>query len=366
MHPHQSFATLQRIFLGVGAVGLVVSCLMTFKFGISMSWLHALALCLVTICAAFIFPFRAFVQRMGFTGAARSLAVLGTFFVGVELFSHVGYTIGQRQDSSVHAVAQNAAYEAQQSSMAEEKTNLSMWRQHLEKLQAENAWVATVSADGLRAQVAAATLAIEQEAARGGCGPRCLERTREKGMLEDRIALAERASDLTKKIEATQRILDTKTEVATTAKVGFSPVKAQTDFVGQLWLLTTGTEGEKALNPDAVTLSVTQILIGFFIALAATFLPTAAFYMAFFGHKPQMDLGEDEAPARTASAQPAAAYTTNSNGSVPSVQGGALQPSPSRSESNTYIKLEDGVAVEMLRALGRQVKERRGQLAEAV
>jgi hypothetical protein len=277
--------------------------------------------------------------------------VLGTFFVGVELFSHVGYTIGQRQDSSVHAVAQNAAYEAQQSSMAEEKTNLSMWRQHLEQLQAENAWVATVSADGLRAQVAAATLAIEQEAARGGCGPRCLERTREKGMLEDRIALAERASDLTKKIEATQRILDTKTEVATTAKVGFSPVKAQTDFVGQLWLLTTGTEGEKALNPDAVTLSVTQILIGFFIALAATFLPTAAFYMAFFGHKPQLDM-EDEAPARTASAQPAGAYTTNSNGSVPSVQGGALQPSPSRSEHTTiHVREENREALELIARL---------------
>lgn len=297
MHPHTSFATLQRIFLGVGAVGLCISSLMTFKFGISMSWLHAVALCLVTICAAFIFPFRAFVQRMGFTGAARSLAVLGTFFVGVELFSHLGYTIGTREDSSVHAVAQNAAYEAQQSAMIEEKTNLAMWREHLAKLQAENAWVATVSADGLKAQVAAADLAIRQETARGGCGPKCLKLTQSKGELENRIALAEQASDLSKKIEATQRILDKKTEAAATAKVGFSPVKAQTDFVGQLWLLTTGTDGEKALSPDRVTLSVTQIIIGFFIALAATFLPTAAFYMAFFGHKPAFDTQEDK-PSR--------------------------------------------------------------------
>lgn len=310
MHPHQSFATLQRIFLGVGSVGLIVSCLMTFKFGIAMSWLHALALCLVTICAAFIFPFRAFVQRMGFTGAARSLAVLGTFFVGVELFSHVGYTIGQRQDSSVHAVAQNASYTAAQESMAQEQTNLAMWREHLAKLKADNAWVATVSADGLRAQVEAAQMAIDQEAARGGCGPRCLARMKEKAGLEERIALAEQASDLTKKIEATQRILDKKTEVATSAKVGFSPVKAQTDFVGQLWLLTTGTDGEKALNPDAVTLSVTQIIIGFFIALAATFLPTAAFYMAFFGHKPKLELPEDEEPA----AAPAVAARPSASG----------------------------------------------------
>lgn len=326
MHPHQSFATLQKIFLGVGAVGLVVSCLMTFKFGIAMSWLHAVALCLVTICAAFIFPFRAFVQKMGFTGASRSLAILGTFFIGVELFSHVGYTIGQRQDSSVHAVAQNASYTAAQESMAEEKTNLAMWREHLAKLQAENAWVATVSADGLRAQVATAQLAIDQEAKRGGCGPKCLERTREKGILEDRIALAERASDLTQKIEATQRILDKKTEVASDTKVGFSPVKAQTDFVGQLWLLTTGTDGEKALSPDAVTLSITQIIIGFIIATAATFLPTAAFYMAFFGHKPKLGPEEDDA--------------------APAVTYGALKPqAPQSGRLDLGIRLPEGVTL---------------------
>lgn len=295
MHPHTSFATLQRIFLGVGAVGLAVSCLMTFKFGIAMSWLHALVLCLATICAAFIFPFRAFVARMGFTGAARRLSALGAFFVAIELFSHLGYTIGQRQDSTVHAVAQTASYEAAQDALAQEKANLAMWREHLEKLKLENAWVATVSADGLRAQLAAADEAIKQEERRGGCGPRCLARMKEKAALEERIALAEQASDLTKKIEATQRILDKKTEVATQAKVGFSPVKAQTDFVGQIYLLAVGTEGEKALNPDAVTLSVAQILIGFFIALAATFLPTAAFYMAFFGHKPKLEDVLDDA-----------------------------------------------------------------------
>lgn len=297
MHPHTSFATLQRIFLGVGCIGLLVSVLMTYKFGSSMSWLHAVALVTVTIAAAFIFPFRAFVARMGNHGAARSLMALGVFFVGLEFFSHLGYTIGMRERSSLEATVQKAAYDAQQSSLIEEKTNLAMWREHLAKLQAENAWVATVSADGLRAQVAAADEAIKQEERRGGCGPRCLARMKEKAGLEERIALAEQASDLTHKIEATQRILDKKTEVATTAKAGFSPVKAQTDFVGQIWLVMTGTEGEKALNPDSVTLSFTQIFIGFFIALGATFLPTASFYMAFFGHKPKLELEDDEAPA---------------------------------------------------------------------
>ena len=46
-----------------------------------------------------------------------------------------------------------------------------------------------------------------------------------------------------------------------------------------------GVEAKAALNPDAVQLTVTQILIGFFIAMGATFLPTTAFYLAFFGKK---------------------------------------------------------------------------------
>jgi hypothetical protein len=295
MHPHTSFATLQKIFLCVGTVGLLVSVAMTYKFGSSMSWLHAIALVTVTIAAAFIFPFRAFVLKMGHQGAARSLMALGVFFVGLEFFSHLGYTIGMRERSNIEATAQNASYRNEQENLASEKSNLELWKQHLAKLQAENPWVAAVSADGLKAQVAAHTKAIELEEARGGCKSKCLARMKEKAALEERIGIAEQSNKLAEQIEATQRIVDKKTEVATQSKVGFSPVKAQTDFVGQIYLAMTGTEGEKALSPDSVTLSFTQIFIGFFIALGATFLPTTAMYMAFFGHKPPAEEA-DEAP----------------------------------------------------------------------
>ena len=108
-----------------------------------------------------------------------------------------------------------------------------------------------------------------------------------KADIEAKIATAEKVDDLTKRIEATQRILDGKTETAVAAKSGFSAARAQTDFVSQLYLIVTGSEAEKALNPDATTLSVTGILIGFFIAVGATALPTTAFYVAFFGIKSQ-------------------------------------------------------------------------------
>jgi hypothetical protein len=284
-HPPTSFATLQRIFLAVGAVGLVVSVAMTFKFGYSMSLLHAIALCTVTIAAAFIFPAKAYIERAGNRSAARVVMALGCFFVGLEFFSHLGYTIGMRERSTSEADVQTVAYRARQDQLASNKTNLAMWREQLASLKAANAWAASVSADGLRASLDSATKAIELEEQRGGCKAKCLGLMKTKADLENRIAVAEQVTDLTKRIEATQRIIDKNTEVAVETKKGFSPVRAQTDFVGQLWLVTTGTEAEKALTPDSVTLTFTDIFIGFFLALGATLLPTAMFYLGFYGHK---------------------------------------------------------------------------------
>ena len=80
----------------------------------------------------------------------------------------------------------------------------------------------------------------------------------------------------------TGRILDKKVDKAPETKIGHSTVKAQVDFVSKGYLLLTGDSAEKALTPDQVTMTVADWVIGFAIALGATFLPTTAFYIAFF------------------------------------------------------------------------------------
>lgn len=279
--------TLQRVFLGLGAVGLLVSCAMTYKFGSAMSWLHAVSLVTVTVMAAFIFPAKRFIEQMGVSRVARNVAtILGCFFVALEFYSHLGYTVGMRNKASLEATVQTAAYKNTQESLSDEKANLSMWRKQLEDLKSQKEWAPSVTADGLRAQLSAADKRIELEGKRGGCKSKCLRLMEEKGALESKIATAEKVDDLTKRIEATQRILDGKTEKAVSTKTGFSAAAAQTDWMGKIYLLATGTEAAEALNPDQVTLTVTDIVIGFFIALGATTLPTTAFYFAFFGVAP--------------------------------------------------------------------------------
>lgn len=280
-----SWQTLQRIFLALGAVGLLISCAMTFKFGYAMSWLHAVALVTVTVMAAFIFPAKRFLREFGAIGPARIVGILGVFFIALEFYSHLGYTVGMRNKATLEATVQTAAYKNTQDALESEKTNLAFWRKQLTDLKQQNAWTATVTADGLRASLEAADKKIELETRRGGCKRKCLVLMEDKANLEARIATAEKVEDLSKRIEATQRILDGKTEKAVTVKAGFSAASAQTDWMGKIYLLGTGTDAKDALNPDDVTLTVTDIVIGFFIALGATMLPTTAFFFAFFGIK---------------------------------------------------------------------------------
>jgi hypothetical protein len=281
-----SFAVLQKIFLGLGAAGLLVSCVMTGKFGYSMSGAHAFGLVLVTIMAAFIMPAIRFVKEAGVgNGGCRMLMALGIFFLGVEFFSDLGYTIGTREKSTVEATVQKTAYQIQQDRRDDSRKNLSLWTKQLEDLKTANQWVATVSADGLRAQLAVMDKDIELETARGGCGPKCRNLMAKKADIENKIATAEEASNISEKIAAAQRLADSASEKAADTKEGFSPVVSQTSFVAQLYGIATGDDAQAALNPDPTRMTLTQILVGFFIALSVTALPATAFYFGFFGRK---------------------------------------------------------------------------------
>jgi hypothetical protein len=294
MHaPVSDARQVQRIFLAVGAVGIVASVYMAWKFGSSISNAHGVALVTACIVAGFIFPARKLLNP-GKTGSA-VLCAAGVFFVSLEFMSHLGYTFGMREKQQVEASAQTNVHQVAFKSVASEETNLALWREQLAKLQAENAWAATVNPDGLKAQLASAQKAIDLESARGGCKSICLSRMREKAALEERIAIAERATDLSKRIEATQRILDGKVSTASTTKVGHSTVKAQQDSFAQLLMLASGADAEQALQPNEVAKSLADKLIGFLMAVGATALPSIAFYIGFFGAPVALDMTTTQA-----------------------------------------------------------------------
>lgn len=286
---------VQRVFLAIGIVALAASVYMAWQFGSSISKAHGVALVTACVAAGLIFPARRLLSP-GTTGSA-VLMTAGMFFVALEFMSHLGYTFGMRERQQVEASAQSNVHTVAFKQVDSEQTNLALWRAQLDRLQAEHAWSASVNPDGLKAQLAAADKAIELEAARGGCKAVCLARMKEKASLEERIAIAERASDLARRIEATQRILDSKVSTASTTKVGHSTVKAQQDSFAQLLLLASGTDAEQALQPGEVAKNLADKLIGFLMAIGATALPSIAFYVAFFGAPALAPLPTPAAPA---------------------------------------------------------------------
>lgn len=279
-----SFDTLRKTALVVGVVGLIFSLRMVYKFGYTMSFEHAVALSAVAVFAAIIFPMRRFIAEAGASRTTlHTLAAVGWLFLGLEMFSHLGYTIGQRTLSTSDASVQTTSYNARTAALDDERAALKTWQARYDELTAGNPWLTTVTAEGLRAQVAVHEKDIELETARGGCKAKCRVLMDKKAKLDEQIAKAEERSKLDKQIEATRRKLDEKTAIVSSIKTGHSSAGTQTRFVGQLVGLFTADNAAQALDPDAVTLTLTDIVIGFFMALGSTLLPTAAFYLAFWG-----------------------------------------------------------------------------------
>lgn len=272
-NPLHDLAMIRKVSLYCAAAVLVVSCLMSFKFGWSMSVLHAIGLAFITICTALMPPFIGHQWKSGSRAYAVAMLPILVLLGLVEFGTHTGYTNGVRTIETEGATVQNAAYDLKQESAKRNAAQLAAYKADLEKLREANPWVATVSPDGLRAQLAPMQLAIEQEKARGGCGPKCLALTKDKAAIEDRIAVAERGTQIGQQIALLEAEVNKREDVAVTAEFRSSEVVAQTNIFAKAvaW----------SLEPSAAEKEGTQIGVGFAMALATTFLPAVFMLMAF-------------------------------------------------------------------------------------
>lgn len=205
---------LRLNFRRLGIVLTVVSACLTGLFGVTMSTnpLLAILLCVglmgATIGSAYIWPFVAASLRDRAYISAGFMIVFGGLFTVTDLTSNFGSIAWQRGTNIDEAKVSEAKYDDSRAKVTENRENLALWKSHLAKLEAENAWLPTVTADALRANLAAADEAVTQERKRGGCGPKCLKLMETKAELEKNIALAEQKADLTSRIAATQKLVD--------------------------------------------------------------------------------------------------------------------------------------------------------------
>lgn len=265
-----------RYWLAVGLASLAAAAAMSFDFGWGVSVKHAVFLAVLTLVAAFGPMAAEMLWRKGRYGPSIATALICVPLLGIEFYSHAGYTAGLRGSNIETASVQNTRYDARNDQVTEHKTNLAMWTKRLQDLEAANAWSATVTADALRARLASSNLAIEQEAARGGCKAKCLERTKERDEISSRIAIAEERGTLTKQIEGTKRVLDSARDVAAATDHVSSAVDHQNKSLKK-WVALAINKSTVVtdLQADAAEQSANLAM-----AIAGTGVPAFALFLA--------------------------------------------------------------------------------------
>ena len=221
----------------------LASAVLTLHFGLAQSDQMLIALA----CAAFLVAcslasdyinlFVVDAWRGGNKAMCATFAIGAAFVFSLNLLSNLGSVGWQRDAVATAATVQNTKYDDSRDQVSEGKASLAMWEVRLAKLEAENAWSATVTAEALRAQLASANLAIDLEAKRGGCKALCLARTKERDDIASKIAIAEETGTLRKQIEATKAVLAShRAKAANTEAVTAAPVSQAAFFASMVSL----------------------------------------------------------------------------------------------------------------------------------
>jgi hypothetical protein len=248
-----------KILLICAIVALAIDAAISWQYGITQTRMHAAGFAMVAILFA-ILPEHAYdAFARGYKKMGWGLVLLCLPVGSAAYYTHLGYGSSIRVGNVSEAKVQNVKYTDARDQVVDNKANLEMWKTQLAKLKTENAWSAAVTADGLRARLPALELAIAQEAKRKGCGPICLARTKERDEVQSQIATTEAMSDLTRRIEATQKLVDKYREQSAQTKHQESPIHNQIAAGAKIWNMVSGGSAGDIVNPDDVTVAIADI-----------------------------------------------------------------------------------------------------------
>lgn len=268
-----------RFWLYLGLASLTAAAGMSFMVGWKMTSLHAIFLACLSFVTAFLpeAAYRAWEE--GKRGVAIILGVCSVPLFAVEFGQHAAYTAGVRGLEISEARVQNTKYDGAQDTVAENKTQLAFWQRRLETLTTQNGWTATVTADGLRAELAA--IEGDQVFKRS---KQCADVTRpdsrafcdKRAQVQARIATLEETKDLSEKIAHAKTMLAGIRDKAAAVEHKSSQTEHMNKFLSKAVALL----GSGDLKPSEKTEEGTQLSANLAIALAGTGLPALALFVA--------------------------------------------------------------------------------------
>jgi len=275
--------------LGIGV--MIVDTKMSAEFGASIDSTAMIGLGLVSVASGIILVIAETLRRMGQTGFATAAAIGWAIAFTFNVWSNVGVATSTRMGEVQTATVQQTNYGERKKAAEEAELNLKNFGEQLNVLLTQNAWAATVKADGLREKAATLDKAIAEEGNKrnGGCKRRCLDLMNQKAALEQQIGVAERRRDIEGQIEATKKVLEkARAELAST-KAGISATANASTLHAKLvgWNL--------AALPNEASVTVANESTGIFMAVVIAVMSAL---LTFIGVLPHLaEITRDDVPA---------------------------------------------------------------------
>ena len=283
-----------RFWLVLGLGSLLAAAAMSFDFGWQVSTKHAMFLAILTVVAAFGPMAAEMLFSKGRKGPAIATAMICVPLLGIEFYSHAGYTAGLRGTNIETASVQNIRFDGAQSDVKRVNAELAVLMAVQESLAKEAPWAATVKADGLRAQVATLDASIAQEGGKhnGGCKRRCLDLMKQKTDVEAKIAMAEKVESNEARIKELQAMIDTKRDVANKTEHKSSAVEQQVKSLRR-WVAMTVNGSTETSEFQATAAEESANLA---MAVAGTGLPAFALFLAGLFRNSRQKRDDDNTP----------------------------------------------------------------------
>lgn len=270
MHIPHGLRPYFRAIAALGFGAMVVDTIMSAAFGWTIGLIPMIGLAIVSLGSGLLLVCAEYFRRIGWrsvSGVATAVWFIAFLF---NAWSNMGVATSTRMGEVQKASVQKTTYNERAKASEEAETRLKLFTKQLDELTTQNAWAATVSADGLRQQVESLKAARESEARLGGCGRKCRGIEDKIADVSGKISVAEQRDDLTKRIEATKAVLaGARTQLADT-KAGISATANQSTLYAKLISFNLADDPEAS----AVTVAneSTGIAMAIVIAIVSAFL----------------------------------------------------------------------------------------------
>jgi len=196
-----------RWFSVLGVLLMAGDMWLSAKFGWSIATEMAIIYAAVSLASGILLVFVVFFNRIGWAWMSRGLGFAWALAFAFNCWSNMGVSTANRMGEVQSAKVQQTTYAGRQSKIEESERSLNLFEGQLASLLEQNAWAATVTADGLRKQVEGLKAAEASESRLGGCGRKCRAIQDQIASIQGQIAVAEQSSDLTQRIDATKKVL---------------------------------------------------------------------------------------------------------------------------------------------------------------